>query len=99
MLKNGRLVALDEKEHLLSLDSRILLWLQLGSDTLPQMVQPLFLRQQENGVVLQLENFEQIEQILHHLALQQIKIEKMQILQNDLEDVFLRLTHDEASGV
>ncbi len=97
MLKNGQLIALDKTENLLSMGSGVLLWLQLDQNPLPLPLEALFLREQDDGVVLQLTDYEHIGYVMQTLAQQKIRIEKMQILQNDLEDVFLRLTHDEAS--
>ena len=99
MLKHGQLIALDKTEHLLSMGSGVLLWLQLNQKILPSSLQSLFLRDQDDGFVLQLTDYEHIGYVMQILSEQKIRIEKMQIVQNDLEDVFLRLTHDEASEV
>lgn len=95
VLNHGHLIALDEKEKLLNIDTGVLLWLQLANEILPESLNSLFLRKQDNGLVLQLNDNEQIGFVIGELIKQQNKIEKMTVLQNDLEDVFLRLTHND----
>ncbi len=94
MLKKGQLITLDDKENLLSLGSGVLLWLQLQSELCPDCIQSLYLRNQDNGVVLQLDDYTQIESVLHQLNREKIVVHKMQILEKDLEEVFLQKTHD-----
>ncbi|WP_434779679.1 ABC transporter ATP-binding protein [Neisseria sp. Ec49-e6-T10] len=94
MLKRGKLIALDEKEHLLNNETGHLLWIQIDQ-VLPEPLRPLFLRQQDSGLVLQLTQLEQVADVVTLLQQSHIKLNKMQILQNDLEEVFLRLTHDD----
>ena len=93
-LKKGQLITLDDKEKLLSLGAGVLLWLQLSSDVCPDCIKPVFLRNHDNGFVLQLDDYAQIGKILHQLNEEGIVINKMQILEKDLEEVFLQKTHD-----
>ena len=91
MLKQGRIVALDTIRNLVNSVSGCAVQLRLLPDTLPPVLQPL-LSSRENGYhVLLLDEYSQIEQVLAALRNAASQVLEMQVLQPDLEEVFVRL--------
>ena len=91
MMKNGQIVALDTTANLLSKLPGKNLRLQLGAATLPASLLPM-LKTGENGVyTLALSEINQVEFALGELRKAEINVQDMQLLEADLEDVFMSL--------
>ena len=91
MMKQGKVVALDTTANLLSKLPGKNLRLVLGDATLPTTLLPM-LKNGQNGVfTLALTELSQIEFALSELRAANVKVEDMQLLEADLEDVFMSL--------
>jgi ABC-2 type transport system ATP-binding protein len=91
MMKQGEIVALDTTANLLSKLPGKNLRLNLGAANLPTSLLPM-LKSGENGVfTLALTELNQVEFALSELRKTNIKVEDMQLLEADLEDVFMSL--------
>ena len=91
MLKQGKVVALDSTHNLLNRFPGKNLRLRLQPDHLPEVLLPL-LRAHEGGVyTLALNEVSQVEQVLAELRAAGIRIEDMQLIEADLEDVFVEI--------
>jgi ABC-2 type transport system ATP-binding protein len=95
MLKAGQVVALDRTEALLRRFSGGRLQLRLSPAVLPQGLEPLRIEdasaQALGRVALRVESFETVEPILARLREAGCRIEEMELLHTDLEDVFVRI--------
>ena len=94
MMKAGRIVALDTKQNLLSKFAGITV--RLAAQRLPQHWYEHVLRQEEGLFVLGLSNHAQLEHLLADLRSEGIMIEDLALAETDLEQVFLRIMHDDA---
>jgi ABC-2 type transport system ATP-binding protein len=91
MMKQGEIVALDTTANLLSKLPGKNLRLNLGAANLPTSLLPM-LKSGENGVfTLALTELNQVEFALSELRKTNVKVEDMQLLEADLEDVFMSL--------
>jgi ABC-2 type transport system ATP-binding protein len=91
MMKQGEIVALDTTANLLSKLPGKNLRLNLGAANLPTSLLPM-LKSGENGVfTLSLTELSQVEFALSELRKTNVKVEDMQLLEADLEDVFMSL--------
>ena len=91
MMKDGNIVALDTTANLLSKLPGKNLRLQLGDASLPTALLPM-LKTGENGVyTLSLTELNQVEFALSELRKANINVLDMQLLEADLEDVFMSL--------
>ncbi len=91
MMKQGEIVALDSTANLLNKFAGKNLRLKLGQATLPASLLPM-LKNGENGVfMLALSDLGQVEFALSELRKANIVVEDMQLIEADLEDVFLSL--------
>lgn len=91
MLKQGKLVALDKTENLLNAEKNVCIQLEL-SDKLPPRWQNKCLQEIDyNKFILKLDDYNQIIDLSGSLKNAHIKIHKIHILENDLEQVFLNL--------
>jgi ABC-2 type transport system ATP-binding protein len=91
MMKDGKIVALDTTANLLSKLPGKNLRLVLGQATLPTTLLPM-LKSGQNGVfTLALTELSQIEFALSELRKASITVQDMQLLEADLEDVFMSL--------
>jgi len=99
MMKQGEIVALDTTANLLSKLPGKNLRLKLGNSTLPAELLPM-LKNGENGVfTLALTDLNQIEFALSELRKANVNVEDMQLIEADLEDVFMSLVGGKAGGV
>ncbi|MGB4811205.1 MAG: ABC transporter ATP-binding protein [Methylophilaceae bacterium] len=101
MMKQGEIVALDSTANLLNKFAGKNLRLTLGSSPLPPPLLSM-LKSGENGVyMLALTELSQIEFALSELRKANVAIEDMQLIEPDLEDVFLSLVgaNSQTSGV
>ena len=91
MMKDGKIVALDTTTNLLSKLPGKNLRLQLGDAGLPTALLPM-LKTGENGVyTLALTELNQVEFALSELRKANITVQDMQLMEADLEDVFMSL--------
>ncbi|PPC87876.1 MAG: ABC transporter ATP-binding protein [Methylotenera sp.] len=91
MMKQGKIVALDTTANLLSKLPGKNLRLSIGSASLPVALLPM-LKHGENGVfTLALTELSQVEFALSELRKSHILVEDMQLIEADLEDVFMSL--------
>lgn len=94
MLKHGEIVALDSTRHLLETESGMRLLLTLEQN-LPESLHALLLQANGHTYQLKLIDYSELATVLQILQQQHITIKNMRIMENDLEDVFLRLTSDQ----
>ncbi len=91
MMKGGQIVALDSTANLLNRLPSKNLRLKLGSASLPASLANRLRTQDSDFYTLALDDVGQIEQVLAELRTANIAIEDMQLLEADLEDVFIDL--------
>jgi len=91
MMKGGEIVALDSTANLLNRLPSKNLRLKLGAATLPASLAGRLRTQDSDFYTLALDDVGQIEQVLAELRTAGIAIEDMQLLEADLEDVFIDL--------
>ncbi|SEM78239.1 ABC transporter ATP-binding protein [Nitrosomonas marina] len=95
MLKQGKVIALNSMQNFISTMSvGYTLRLKLLPDTLPSMLREIQTGYRNGYIELKLDNYTQIEPILAQLRLSDIQILEMQLLQPDLEDVFVSLMNN-----
>jgi len=93
MLKQGRVVALDTTRNLLCGVAGTRLRLRLAPDRLPESLLGMLTAEEAGSRVLALERFAQIEDVLAALRQAKIEVQEMEVLQADLEDVFVQMMH------
>ena len=91
MLKQGKVVALDSTRNLINSISGCSVRLRLLPDALPAALQPLLSSASEAGYILALKDYSQIESVLAALREGQVQVLEMQLLQPDLEEVFVKI--------
>lgn len=97
MMKQGKIVALDTTANLLSKLPGKNLRLVLGEAPLPTTLLPM-LKNGQNGVfTLALTELSQIEFALSELRKANIAVQDMQLIEADLEDVFMSLVGEKAA--
>ena len=91
MLKQGRVVALDRTENLLQLHAGCQLVLRLGA-ALPEALGPKVVERRDDGSVrLALPDHAAVEGVLAVLRETHVAVLEMEILQPELEDVFVQI--------
>ncbi len=96
MMKQGKIVALDTTANFLSKLPGKNLRLMLGKAALPTTLLPM-LKSGQNGVfTLALTEFSQIEFALGELRKASIAVQDMQLIEADLEDVFMSLVGEKS---
>jgi ABC-2 type transport system ATP-binding protein len=91
MLKQGRIVALDKTENLLRLHSGCYVELRLVG-TLPQQLEPLVAERRDDGAIrLALPEYAEVERVMAALREAQVAVQEMEIMQPDLEEVFVQI--------
>lgn len=99
MMKSGKIVALDTTDALLHRIDGARLILRLKQGHLPDALMPLLIEKTShigNEYVLRLTNSLQIESVLATLREAGVIVEDIQLMQADLEDVFVRIMGDAA---
>ena len=91
MLKQGKVVALDSTQNLINSISGASVRLRLSPDTLPAALQPLLSNHDESYYVLTVKEYSEIEDVLAALRRAQVQVLEMQLLQPDLEEVFVKI--------
>ena len=93
MLKQGQIVALDSTRDLLQRYSRKSLRLRLTPPLLPTSLQPLLRSQDTDVFTLALNETAALEGVLATLREHGTKIDDLQVIDADLEDVFVEILH------
>ena len=91
MLKQGRVVALDETENLLRLHSGCYLELRILPDRLPDSLVPLVVQRREGGYRMALSDYLEVERVLAELRAAGIEILELEVMQPDLEEIFVQI--------
>ena len=91
MMKQGRLVALDSTEHLLRAEQGVRVALQLSAP-LPAALQPWLTGEQDGNLLLKLDDYNRLGEVLATLKSAGIEVLHMALPETDLEDVFVKLT-------
>ena len=91
MLKQGKIVALDSTRNLINSTNGCLIRLRLSSDTLPLELCPLLESYTEDYFILRVNNYSKIENVLAELRTAQIRVLEMELMQPDLEEVFVKI--------
>jgi ABC-2 type transport system ATP-binding protein len=91
MLKHGNVVALDSIRNLTNSISGCTLRLKLMPDVLPASLQPLLDNREDGCHFLALEDYAQVEDVLAALRAMRTQVVEMQVLQPDLEEVFMKI--------
>jgi len=97
MLKQGRVVALDSTANLVRGLPGVHVRLRTKEDRLPPSLTASVSAHQPDGYVLSLPSCNEIEQALAALREDKIEIVEMEVLQADLEDVFVRMMNKATS--
>ncbi len=91
MLKQGKIVALDSTRNLINSITGCSVRLRLSPDVLPSVLQPLMESYDEGCYILAVNDYSQIESVLAALRVAQVRVLEMQLLQPDLEEVFVKI--------
>ena len=91
MLKQGRVVALDTTRNLLCGVAGVRVRLRLTPDRLPDALAGYLVGQEGTSRTLAVENYGQIETVLARLRAEGIDVQEMEVMQIDLEDVFVQM--------
>ncbi len=91
MLKNGEVVALDRTENLLASTTDKGLRLRLENAQLPEALNSKMISTVGDQFTVALNNYDEVEQVLACLRESNIRILEMEIIQPDLEDVFVKI--------
>ena len=91
MMKQGRLVALDSTEHLLRAEQGVRVALQLSAP-LPAALQPWLTGEQDGNLLLKLDDYNRLGEVLATLKSAGIEVLHMALPETDLEEVFVKMT-------
>lgn len=96
MLKQGRIVALDTTANLVRGLPGVHLRLRTANNRIPEALQHKVSHRHEDGFVLSLAAYGEIESALAALREDAVELVEMEVLQADLEEVFVRMMHKAA---
>ena len=91
MLKEGRVVALDTTHNLLHSVGGRCVRLTLSENALPAELAALQMTAEKNNFTLALQDYGQLEEVMGILRNAGIQVEEMEVVQADLEDVFVKI--------
>jgi ABC-2 type transport system ATP-binding protein len=91
MLKQGRIVALDSTQNLLRMHSGCYLEVRLQPDRLPESLAALVTLRREGGYRLALRDYAEVESVIAGLRSAGIAIQELEVLQPDLEEIFVQI--------
>jgi ABC-2 type transport system ATP-binding protein len=93
MLKQGSIVALDTTERLLRLHSGCYVELRLAPESaLPVQLAPRVVERREDGAYrLALADYVELEELMHQLRRAGARVQEMEVMQPDLEEVFVQI--------
>jgi len=93
MLKQGRVVALDTTQNLLDRFSGSYVRLKIAGGVLPAGLAGRVAGESEGYFTLRLDSYEDLETVMHALRADGARVQEMELLQPDLEEVFVKLMH------
>ena len=91
MLKQGLVVALDTTRNLLRGVTGVRLRLRLSPDRVPSSWAARVVAHEGSSRILGLDDYAQIENVLSDLRKEGIEVQELEVLQVDLEDVFVQM--------
>lgn len=91
MLKNGRIVALDQTRNLLKTLNDVYVKLSLTPAALPAELEPLISSVERHRYTLKLPEYGALERVLGAIRESGAQINELQLIQPDLEDVFVQI--------
>jgi ABC-2 type transport system ATP-binding protein len=91
MLKQGRVVALDTTRNLLTRYAGVRVRLRVLPDRLPEAVVPFLAAREADSHILQLPDYEVLERMLGQLRQAGIAVQDLEVMQADLEEVFVQM--------
>ncbi len=91
MLKQGHVVALDTTQNLLRKHLGCYVDLRLIPDVLPEALKPLVVAHADGGCRLALKDYVELEGIMAAIRNAGIKVQEMEVMQPDLEEVFVQI--------
>jgi ABC-2 type transport system ATP-binding protein len=92
MLKQGRIVALDTTQNLLRMHSGCYVELRLASGALPAALEPLVVQRREDGAYrFALRDYIEVENLMAQLRAGEVRVQEMEVMQPDLEEVFVQI--------
>jgi len=94
MLKQGRVVALDTTSKLINRRESLYLRLRLAGGALPAALADRVRDSRDAAHTLRVHSYAEVEGVLAQLREAGAQIEEMELLQPDLEDVFVRIMQD-----
>jgi ABC-2 type transport system ATP-binding protein len=96
MLKQGRVVALDTTSKLMNRRDSLYLKLQLSGAALPAALAERVRERRDNAYTLRVRSYAEVEGVLAQVREAGAQIEELELLQPDLEDVFVQIMKDAA---
>jgi ABC-2 type transport system ATP-binding protein len=97
MLKKGEIVANDTTQNLLKRFSGFYVQLSLEPHVLPPTLMPLLKHETESGFQLALKDYAEVEQVMATLRVAGAKVLEMEVVQPDLEEVFVKIMNQESA--
>ncbi|MDN5754008.1 MAG: ABC transporter ATP-binding protein [Nitrosospira sp.] len=97
MLKQGNIVVLDSIVNLINSISGCSVRLRLLPDALPSALQSLLSGREEECYILAIEEYSRLENVMTALRVAEVKILEMEVLQPDLEEVFVKIMRNTGS--
>jgi ABC-2 type transport system ATP-binding protein len=91
MLKQGKVVALDTTRNLLTHYAGVRVRLRLSPDALPEALAPFHSGREDGSQVLQLPDYGALERMLGVLREAGVKVQDLEVMQADLEEVFVQM--------
>jgi ABC-2 type transport system ATP-binding protein len=93
MLKQGHIVALDTTRNLLCGVAGVRVRVRLSPNRLPAALTNMLAGEEGESRILALECFAQVESVLAELRVSGIEVQELEVMQADLEDVFVQMMH------
>ncbi len=97
MMKQGHLLALDKTENLLNAEKGVRIEININNK-LPEHLRKWLQSSNGDTHVLQLDEYAQLAFVLSTLQYDKIDLKNLSILENDLEQVFLKMMHEDHGG-
>ncbi|MCC7546939.1 MAG: ABC transporter ATP-binding protein [Burkholderiales bacterium] len=91
MLKQGQVIALDTTRNLLRHVSGVRVRMRLEPDRLPVTLREWHVEREGDSEVLQLPDYAAVEPMLGMLRTGGVRVQELEVMQTDLEDVFVQL--------
>ncbi len=92
MLKQGRIVTLDNIQNLINNISGFLVRFKLFPNVLPPQLNPLLNQRNDQYFFLKMKGYAELEDVMTTLRLAQTQILEMHVVRNDLQDIFVKIT-------